>query len=364
MSPRVALVHDWFATWGGSESVLESLSRIYPDAPIHLLLARPDARTTAAFEGREVRTTWLHRVPGIRHFYRMTLPLMPHVWASLDLNAFDVVVTSSHSMSKSVRVAHGVHVCYCHSPPRYLWDLNEEYRAGGAALLRGPVLDRLRRQDVRSAEGVDAFIANSRFVAERIERIYGRPSDVVYPPVDLDLFTPEPGTGAHYLAGGRLVAYKRIDRAIEAANRAALPLVVFGDGPERGRLEAMAGPTVRFPGRVSHDELRALLRDARGYVFPGIEDFGILPVEAQAAGRPVIALAEGGATETVVDGVTGTLYQDDSVDGLIDAWRRADARSWDPAACRSNAERFSRPRFEREVAEVIDKLVARGARRR
>jgi len=361
--PRVALVHDWLVTWGGSESVLQSLARVYPGAPLHTLLAKPDARTREALGHLDIRTTWLDNVPAIRRLYRFALPVMPRAWRAHELSGYDVVLTSSHSMAKSVRVPHGVHICYCHSPPRYLWDLNEEYRAGGAALLRGPVLDRLRRQDVRSAEGVDAFIANSRFVAERIERIYGRPSEVVYPPVDLDLFTPEPGTGAHYLAGGRLVAYKRIDRAIEAANRAALPLVVFGDGPERGRLEAMAGPTVSFSGRVSHDGLRALLRDARGYVFPGIEDFGILPVEAQAAGRPVIALAEGGATETVVDGVTGTLYQDDSVDGLIDAWRRADARSWDPAACRSNAERFSRPRFEREVAEVIGKLVARGVRR-
>ena len=340
---------------------MASLSRMYAEAPIFVLVSRPDTRTAERFATRDVRATWLDRVPGIRRFYRMALPVMPAVWAGLDLSDFEVVITSSHSMAKSVRVPNGVHICYCHSPPRYLWDLNEEYRSGPAALLRGPILEHLRRQDLRAATGVDFFIANSRFVAERIERIYGRPAHVVYPPVDLDQFQLEAGSNAHFLAGGRLVKYKRVDRAIEAANRVRLPLVVFGDGPERARLEAMAGPTVRFTGRVSHDALLTLIRDARGYVFPGIEDFGILPVEVQAAGKPVIALAEGGATETVIDGETGILYEDDSVEGLIEAWERADRQSWDAAACRENAERFSRPRFEREMAALIRDLVAKAS---
>ncbi len=353
VKPRVALVHEWLITWGGSESVLASLANVYPEAPIHVLISRGDERIEKAFEGRDVRTTWLDRLPGIRSFYRLALPLMPRVWRGVDLAGYDAVITSSHSMAKSVRVPHGVHVCYCHSPPRYLWDLNEEYRSGVAALLRGPVLERLRRQDLQSAEGVDFFIANSRFVAERIERIYGRSASVLHPPVDLDLFEPQVGSASYFLAGGRLVRYKRIDRAIDAANQAGLPLVVFGEGPERARLEAIAGPTVRFTGKVSHDGLRALLRHARGFVFPGIEDFGILPVEVQAAGRPVIALAEGGATETVIDGSTGVLYRDDSVEGLIDAWKWADSGAWDPDACRENAQRFSRPRFEQEMATLV-----------
>lgn len=337
--------------------MLASLANVYPEAPIFVLVSKGDARIGEAFAGRDVRTTWLDRLPGIRSFYRLTLPLMPRAWRGVDLEGYDVIITSSHSMAKSVEVVHGVHVCYCHSPPRYLWDLNEEYRSGAASLLRGPVLERLRRQDLQSAEAVDFFIANSRFVAARIARIYERSASVLYPPVDLDLFEPEAGAGSHYLAGGRLVGYKRIDRAIEAANRARLPLVVFGEGPERARLEALAGPTVRFTGKVSHDALRALFRDARGFVFPGIEDFGILPVEAQAAGRPVIALAEGGATETVIHDETGVLYGDDSVEGLINAWKRADSESWDPGACRENAERFSRPRFEQEMAELVRDLL-------
>ena len=338
--------------------MLASLADVYPEAPIFVLVSKGDARIAETFRARDIRTTWLDRLPGIRRSYRLTLPLMPRVWRGVDLAGFDVVITSSHSMAKSVDVPHGVHICYCHSPPRYLWDLNEEYRSGAAALLRGPVLERLRRQDLRSAERVDHFVANSRFVAERIERIYGRSASVLYPPVDLDLFEPEAGSRSHYLAGGRLVAYKRIDRAIEAANLTDLPLVVFGDGPERARLEAMAGPTVRFTGKVSHDELRTLFRDARGFVFPGIEDFGILPVEAQAAGRPVVALAKGGATETVIDGATGLLYEDDSVKGLIEAWKQADGGGWNPDACRANAERFSRPLFEEKLAGLVRELVS------
>jgi glycosyltransferase involved in cell wall biosynthesis len=358
LSRRVALVHEWLTTWGGSESVLASLVRVYGGAPLFTLLARPDERTRSTFGHLDVRTTWLDRVPGIRHGYRFALPFMPHAWRTHDLAGYDVVLTSSHSMAKSVRVPDGLHVCYCHSPPRYLWDLNEEYRAGSAALLRGSILERLRREDLRGATGVDHFVANSRFVAGRIDRIYGRPADVVYPPVDVDGFTPEPGAGTHYLAGGRLVAYKRIDRVVEAANRARLPLVVFGDGPERRRLEALAGPSVRLVGAVGNGELRALLRDCRAFVFPGIEDFGILPVEAQAAGRPVVALAEGGATETVLHGATGLLYEEDSLEGLVDALVRADRRDWDPAACARNARRFSRERFEREIGGLVDQLSA------
>jgi len=359
VTPRVALVHEWLVTWGGSESVLQSLAHVYPGAPLHTLLAKPEARTRQALGHLDIRTTWLDKLPAIRRLYRLALPVMPRAWRTHDLSGYDVVLTSSHSMAKSVRVPNGLHICYCHSPPRYLWDLNEEYRAGGAALLRGRILDRLRRQDLEAAAGVDAFVANSHFVAERIRRIYGRRAEVVYPPVDVDDFHVGAGAGTHWLAGGRLVAYKRIDRAVRAANVIGLPLVVFGDGPERARLEALAGPTVRFTGAVDHEALRALLRDARGFVFPGIEDFGILPVEAQAAGKPVVALNRGGARETVVAGETGVLYDEDTVEGLAAAWLRADGSAWDADACRTNALRFSRDRFEHEMRAVVERERAR-----
>jgi glycosyltransferase involved in cell wall biosynthesis len=350
---RVALVHEWLVGWGGSESVLLSLSRLFPGAPIFTLVHAPGTRVRDAFADREIRTTPLQRLPWIGRWYRATLPLMPAAWRSLDLGAFDLVISSSHAFSKAVRKAPGArHLCYCHTPPRYLWDLNAEYRRGLATSLRGPLLSWLRRQDRDAASGVDEFIANSRFVADRILRIYGRTASVVYPPVDVDELHPAPELAeeGYYLAGGRLVAYKRVDVAIRAANAGRLPLVVFGDGPERRRLEALAGPTVRFvEAGTGASGVGDLLRGCRAYVFPGVEDFGILPVEAQACGRPVVALARGGVLESIVDGVTGILYEEDSEEGLLAGVRKLEARSWDPAVCRVNSLRFARKRFEEEI---------------
>jgi glycosyltransferase involved in cell wall biosynthesis len=282
---------------------------------------------------------------------------MPAAWRSLDLRGFDLVISSSHAFAKAVRKAPGArHVCYCHTPPRYLWDLNAEYRRGLATSLRGPVLSWLRRQDRAAANGVDNFVANSRFVAERIQRIYGRAASVVYPPVDVDELhpAPEPAEGAYYLAGGRLVAYKRVDVAIRAANAGRLPLVVFGDGPERRRLESLAGPTVRFvQAGAGASGVGDLLRGCRAYLFPGVEDFGILPVEAQACGRPVVALARGGVLESIVHEVTGILYDDDSEEGLLEGVRKLESRSWDPEVCRANSLRFARKRFEEAIRAAI-----------
>jgi len=284
---------------------------------------------------------------------------MPAVWRRFDLSGYDLVLSSSHAFAKAVRRPPGArHVCYCHTPPRYLWDLNRDYRRGLSSALRGPVLSWLRREDLRAAAGVDAFVANSRFVADRIGRTYGREATVVHPPVDV--LVPERPAAAplHWLAGGRLVAYKRIDRAVDAANRRNLPLVVFGDGPERRRLERRAGPTVRFVGRVGNRLLSDLFRTAHAYLFPGVEDFGILPVEAQAHGTPVVALGEGGVRETVVDGVTGVLYGEDSPEALLEAIDRFEGGRWDPEACRAQARRFGRDVFERDLSRTLVRLLA------
>ncbi len=351
---RVALVHEWLVRWGGSESVLQSFSSVFPGAPIHTLVHRPDPQVADIFPPTRVLTTVLHRLPGVAGYYPVTLPLMPWAWRRLRLESFDLILSSSHAFAKAVRKAPGaLHVCYCHTPPRYLWDLHEEYARGAARLLAGPLLAWLRRQDLAAAQGVDVWIANSRFVAERIQRIYGAEAQVIYPPVDVDAFGVAAG-GDYYLAGGRLVGYKRIDRAVQAANRAGFDLIVFGDGPERRRLERMAGSTVRFVGAVSQDRLNALLAGCRAYLFPGVEDFGILPVEAQAAGRPVVALARGGARESVIDGETGVLFEDDSVEGLVRAIEEAAGVPWRPDVSRANAERFSRSRFEAEIRRAVE----------
>ena len=357
-APRTALVHEWLVGWGGSESVLASFARLFPEAPIHTLVHAPDARIRATFAGRDIRTTWVGGLPGVGRYYRYTLPLMPEAWRHTDVGDVDLVLSSSHAFCKGVRVPDGaMHLCYCHTPPRYLWDLAEGYRREGAWGLMGPTLAWLRRKDVELAAGVDHFVANSRFVAERIRRIYGRESTVVHPPVDVEAFPEPEGEGEYFLAGGRLVGYKRVDIAIRAANLGRLPLVVFGDGPERKRLEAMAGPTVRFVGPVSREGLVALIRRAKAYLFPGVEDFGILPVEAQAGGRPVIAFAGGGVLETVIHGRTGILLPEATPDAFLGGIEQLASLGDAPTACRSNAARFGRARFEAEISELVAQAI-------
>ncbi len=362
-APRTALVHEWLVGWGGSESVLASLARLFPDAPIHTLVYAPGQRVREAFAGRDIRTTWLDRLPGSGRYYRELLPLMPQAWRRADLGDVELVVSSSHAYAKGVRVPDGaVHVCYCHTPPRYVWDLAKGYRHRGAWGLRGPLLEWLRERDLAAAASVDRFLANSRFVAERILRIYGRESTVVYPPVDVEAFAEPDGEGEYYLAGGRLVGYKRVDVAVEAANLGRLPLVVFGDGPERRRLQALAGPTVRFVGTVSQSDLVGLVRKARAFLFPGVEDFGILPVEVQAGGRPVVALGRGGACETVADGETGVLVSEATPEAFLAGVRAVDGMGDLSVACRRRAATFGRERFDAEMRRELSHVLASGVR--
>ena len=355
---RVALVHEWLISWGGSESVLLSLARLFPDAPIFTSVYSPDARVREIFDGRDIRASALQRIPGIKSLYRATLPLMPWAFGRMDLSGFDLVISSSHAFAKSVRVSPGaIHLCYCHTPPRYLWDLYETYNTGFLGAMRRPILSRLRLKDAKSARHVHTFMANSSYVSDRISRSYGRKSTVIYPPVDVDQFSLAEVPKTHYLAGGRMVPYKHFDRAIQAANRAELPLVVFGNGPDIGRLMRLGGPTVDFVGLVSSTRLVDLIQRSHAFLFPGVEDFGILPVEVQAGGCPVIALAQGGALETVRHGKTGLLYEDDSVEGLLDAIDQFEHKTFDPTTCRNNALRFDRPRFEKEITETIRRIV-------
>ena len=355
---RVALVHEWLISWGGSESVLLSLARLFPDAPIFTSIYAPDDRVHAAFSAREIHTTPLQMLPKVRSLYRGSLPLMPWAFGRIDLSDFDLVVSSSHAFAKSVRVApDATHVCYCHTPPRYLWDLYDSYNSGLLGALRAPLMRSLRNRDAEAARHVDSFVANSNYVADRISRSYGREAKVIYPPVDVHEFRLSYGERKNYLAGGRMVHYKRLDLAIEAANRCGLPLVVFGDGPERAHLERLAGPTVEFTGQVSTSQLSVLVAQSRAFLFPGVEDFGILPVEVQAGGCPVIALGRGGALETVKSGETGLLYKDNSVEGLLNAVGEFEMMTFEPKACRNNALRFHRPRFEQEITEAISKVL-------
>jgi glycosyltransferase involved in cell wall biosynthesis len=358
---RVLVVHDWLVTWAGSERVVEALLDVYPDAD---LVVGVMAESMRGFNGvaDRARETWLSRLPGARTHHRWFLPLQAAAFRSLDTSDYDVVVSSSHAFSKTVRPrGRAVHVSYCHSPPRYLWDLADTYRASATALQRGALwagTTAMRRLDRWSASGVDQFLGNSGYVAERIRRCYGRPAQVVYPPVKAKPGTPAAERREPFMLHlGRLVPYKRVDLAVTAAERLGVRLVVAGDGPERERLERLAGPNTSFVGEVSEREASELLSTCAAFVFCAEEDFGIAPVEANAHGAPVVGFGRGGLLETMVPGVTGELFDEPTTDAVADAMRRVLDRSWSVSALKANAHRFRPERFREDVAAAVDAAV-------
>ncbi len=375
---RVALIHEWLITLGGSDRVLLALHDVFPKAPVFVAL-HALGQLPESFRRLDVRGTWLQCFPGATRRHRWLVPLMPFAFARLNLRGYNVIVSSSHACAKGVVVPPGaIHVCYCHTPMRYAWDLPQEYLAATPAIVR-PVaraaLAWLRQWDRATAQRVDYFIANSHFVAGRIREHYGREATVIYPPVDTEFFTPSEGAARppiplsrptsrkgpeerdFYLVVSRLVGYKRVDLAVEAFNELGRPLVVVGDGPERTRLEALARRNVRVLGEVSDAVLRGYYRQCRALIFPGEEDFGMVPVEAQACGRPVIAYGRGGALESVVDGVTGMFFNEQTPEALAAAVRSADGVRWDGATIRRHAQRFSHQRFVTEITNFIDAVV-------
>lgn len=358
-SLRVLIVHDWIVAWGGAERTVEELLAVFPQADLVVGVLGAGRRTLNDVT-RRARETWLARLPFARHHHRWFLPLYTAAFATVDTAGYDLVISSSHAFAKMVRTAPDVpHLCYCHSPPRYLWDLHAEYRRSGdaSALALALAAPLLRVIDRLSARRIDVLVANSEYIAQRIERAYGRSATVVYPPV-----TPKPvGPRARarddvLLSFGRLVPYKRVDLAIDAANAMGARLIVAGDGPERARLERLAGPTVTFRGEVSEQEAGELMERCRAMLFCAEEDFGIAPVEANAHGLPVVALRRGGAVETMRDGVTAEFFDVPTVDAVVDAVRRADARRWDDAAIRANAARFSADRFHEAIVGQVRML--------
>ncbi|HXF82745.1 MAG TPA: glycosyltransferase [bacterium] len=347
---RAAFVHDWLVTLGGADRVLLVLHELLPQAPVYTALY-DERRMPAAFRQLDVRPSWLQRIPSAVARHRWLVPLMAASAEGVDLRGYDLVISSSHAWAKGVRVPRGTrHICYCYTPMRYAWDLQEAYLGHlhlPARLVMRAALGWMRRWDAAAAGGVHHFIAISHFVASRIRRHYRREAAVIHPPVDTAFFTPGPpgAAGEFYLAAGRLVPYKRMDLAVAAFTRLGLPLVVVGGGPELPRLRALAGPTVRFAGEVSDEALREYYRRCRALVFPGVEDFGLVPVEAQACGRPVIAFGAGGALESVQEGVTGLFFRAPTADALAQAVRDLERHRFNPAAIRAHALRFSREAF-------------------
>jgi glycosyltransferase involved in cell wall biosynthesis len=344
----------------GGERVLEALCSLYPEADIFTLFHVRGAVSTA-IERHRITPSFIQRVPLVRTRYRSLLPLFPTAIETFDLDRYDLVVSSSHCVAKSVIVSGSSrHLCYCHSPMRYAWDQFDAYfgpeRVGRfrSRWVYRPMLTRLARWDASTADRVHRFVANSRHVAARIRRYYNRDAVVAYPPVDTDFYradaTPR---GDHFLMVSALVPYKRVELALDACRRVGASLRIVGTGPDRSRLERLAGPEVVFLGSLSDEDVREQYRQARAVILPGEEDFGIVPVEAQACGTPVVALARGGALETVLPEDTGVLFDEPSAESLADALERVASASFDADRLRRHAERFSRARFDEQMQALI-----------
>jgi glycosyltransferase involved in cell wall biosynthesis len=360
---KVALVHDWLTGMRGGEKVLLSLAKLFPDATIFTLL-HVRGSVAPELEARDIRTTFVQRLPGAAKRYRHYLPLFPAAAATLDLTGYDLVISSSHCVAKGVRVPKGaVHVCYCHTPMRYVWDRFDEYfgvdrlgRVQHHAIRL--IAEGLRAWDVATAPRVHHFVANSAYVAGRIRRYYGRESTVIPPPVDTDFFTPGNGKGGDYdLIVSALAPYKRLELAIEAYRGSGRKLKIVGTGPEAERLRGIAGREVTFLGHVDDAALRDLYRGCRTVIMPGVEDFGIVPLEAMACGRPAVVFGEGGGLESVIDGETGVVFKEATPAALRRAVDSAGSMRFNTAALRQRAEAHSRQVFEAELMGFIQKTL-------
>jgi glycosyltransferase involved in cell wall biosynthesis len=356
---KTALVHDWLvSTVGGGEKVLEAIHRLFP-APIYTLVQNSKKLKGTYFESIEIFSSFIQKLPRAEVKYQSYLPLFPLAIEQFDFSGFDLVISSSHCAAKGVITSpEQIHICYCNTPMRYAWDLMHVYlkeMGGFKRVLAKLFLHYLRGWDFHSAQRVDHFIANSRYIAKRIEKFYGRKSEVIYPFVDLSFFQKGSEKEAFYVAASRLVPYKRMDLIVEAFSK--MPdkkLIVIGDGPEWNRVKAKAGKNVELMGYQPDSVLRQFLQRAKGFVFAAIEDFGILPVEAMACGTPVIAFGKGGARETVVAEKTGLFFSEQTVESLIEAVQRFERLEFDPETCRQQAEKFSVDRFNEQFKQFVN----------
>ena len=356
---NISLLHHWLVSMRGGEKVLEQFCRLLPDADIHTLVrsSQPDVLSHVIQE-HKIYSTMLNRIPYSEQYYKSLLPFFPAAIKTHKVKA-DFVLSSDASLIKGMNIPDNIpHVCYCHSPPRYLWDLQDDY-LHSMNKVKASVFRRLtpylQRFDLQAAENVDHFIANSQFVSNRINRIYNRESTVIHPPVELNSFQPDKPSEDYYLIVSALVPYKKIDIAVEAFNEMGKPLIIIGDGSELDALKTLSKSNITFMGSQPFKILKKHYEHCRAFVFPGIEDFGITPLEAQAAGKPVLAYKAGGALETVKEGETGIFFEKQTKESLIDAVERFEKlqHEFSPGTCRTNAERFSPGRFRREIKDFL-----------
>lgn len=361
---KVAIVHYWWLSNRGGEAVVSAMIELFPDADLFVhvcdeVLVRETLGPN--FKGRII-TSFISRLPGAKRHYQKYLPFMPMALEQLDLSAYDLVLSSESGPAKGVVTRpDALHICYCHSPMRYVWDMYHEYvgRAGRLVRTLFPAIAHwLRVWDRVSADRVDTFVANSSFIAARIRKFYRREAEIIYPPVSTTAFSHVEQRGDYYLCLGQLVAYKRADIAVDAFNQLQLPLIVIGEGEIFDELKQRAGSTIKFLGRQPFSVVKEHLERCKGLIFPGVEDFGIVPVEAMASGAPVIAYGRGGALDTVVDGRTGILFHEQSVDALVDAVRRVEsgAVSFDREVLRAHAMTFDKEIFKQRIRALVDRL--------
>jgi len=350
---KIALVHDYLSQDGGAERVLRALHEVWPEAPIFVLFHNREKIDFPA--DAQTRESFLARLPFCQSAFQWYLPWMPVATERHDLSGFDLVISSSSIFAKGIITPPtSLHISYCHTPARFLWADGHEYLSDlkhslPIKIILSSLIHRLRLWDQMSTARVDKLIANSETVRQRILKYYRRDSDVINPPVDTHLFTPKNDLGDYFVAGGRLVPYKRLDLAIKVFNRLQIPLKIFGTGPELPYLQKIAKPNIEFLGRISDSEKAKLLARARAFIHPQYEDFGITPVEAMAAGRPVIAYGKGGATETVVPGETGVLFPAQTWESLLDAVLNFHADDWDKQKLTEQAEKFSAKNFKKQI---------------
>lgn len=361
----VAVVHDFLYCYGGAERVLEQILQVYPEADLFALFDFLPDDLRGFIQGKPVQTTFLQRMPLARRMHRHYLPLMPLAVEQLDLSAYDLVISSSYLGAKGVLVRPDqLHVCYCHTPARYAWDLQHQYLQesgltwGLRSMLVRLILHYVRNWDTRTANGVDVFVTGSEFVARRVLKAYRRSSTTMYPPVDVEAFALQEQKEDFYVVASRMVPYKRIDLIVEAfAQMPERRLVVIGDGPDFGKVRQKARGNIELLGHQPFSRLRECMQKARAFVFAAEEDFGMVPVEAQACGTPVIAYQRGGATESVVDGCSGLFFAEQTVPALIAAVQRFETEgvAWDARRIRQHTLRFSASRFREEFADLVEK---------
>lgn len=359
---KVALVHDWLNQYGGAERVLEEFHALFPDAPVYVSMYAPE-KMPAKYQTWDIRTTWMQRLPLVTKKHQPFMPLYPAAFETFDLSGYDLVLSSASAF------CHGVitrpetcHVCYCHTPTRFMWNyfdyVKRESLSPAKQRALVPFLFNLRTWDRVSADRVDYWIANSRLVRQRIAKFYRRTSAVIHPPVSADRFQPSDGHDDYFFVLSRLIPYKRIDLAVQACTRIGARLLVAGSGRETERLKKMAGPTVEFLGRVSDEEMIGLYARCKAFLFPGVEDFGITPLEAMASGRPVIAFGSGGSLDTVVPGETGEFFAEQTVESLAATLAAFEPNAYDPAKIRAHAETFDAAVFRKRILDFVTDRVA------